>query len=120
MITKEEIRESLSKFKIKDIQFDLNGFCNGNCWYCPVKYEIQPARQNMSVSDVEKILNNIVQEKGNLIDANFMHIYTAHYNEIVLYPYFEDYLKLLKDRNINTMVLTNGMGLTPKVSRFIF
>lgn len=119
MITKDEIRESLNKFKITDIQFDLNGFCNSKCWYCPVKYDPQPIRQNMPIKDVEKILDNIISEKNKIISPNFMHIYTAHYNEIVLYPYFEDYLKLLSERNINTMVLTNGMGLTPKVSDLI-
>lgn len=119
MITKDEIRESLNKFQINDIQFDLNGFCNGKCWYCPVKYDSQPLRQNMPIKDVEKILDNIVEEKGKLLSPNFMHIYTAHYNEIVLYPYFEEYLKLLSERNINTMVLTNGMGLSQKVSDII-
>lgn len=120
MITKDSIRNSLEKFKIKSIQFDLNGFCNSHCWYCPVKYEPQPLRQNMPIKDVEKILDNIINEKGKLIDDKFYHIYTSHYNEIVLYPYFEDYLKLLKERNLHTSVLTNGVGLTPKISDLIF
>lgn len=119
MISREEIKENLSKFKIKNVQFDLNGFCNSKCWYCPVKYLPQPSRQNMPIKYVEKILDNIIAEKGNIIDPNFVHIYTAHYNEIVLYPYFEDYLKLLSDRGIYTMVLTNGVGLTPKVTDII-
>jgi radical SAM protein with 4Fe4S-binding SPASM domain len=119
MITKEEIRNSLEKFKIKSVQFDLNGFCNSKCWFCPVKYEPQPLRQNMPIKDVEKILDNIILEKGKMVDDSFHHIFTAHYNEIVLYPYFEDYLRMLEERNLYTSVLTNGVSLTPKVSDII-
>lgn len=115
-----EVRTYLKKFKIKDMQFDLNGVCNAKCWFCPVRYEDMPPRQNMPIKDVEKILDNMIAEKGNIVDPTFRHIYTAHYNEILLYPHYEEFLALLDERNLATMVLTNGVPLTPKMTDILF
>lgn len=105
---KSEIKSKLENIKIFDLQFDLNGVCNANCWFCPVKYEIAPSSSNMKIDDVRKILDDILSEKGKIIDLNFNHIYTAHYNEILLYPYLEEFLELLRERNLKTMILSNG------------
>lgn len=118
MITKEQIQKYLRDFKIRDVQFDLNGVCNAGCWFCPVKYETMPSRQNMPIVDVEKILDKIVSSKnsGGIVSRDFCHIYTAHYNEILLYPYFAEFLSLLENRGLFTMILTNGTTLTPKIA----
>lgn len=117
MITKGEIRNYLREFKITDIQFDLNGVCNAGCWFCPVKYETMPQRQNMPIQDVKNLLDKIIESKNTngIIGEKFCHIYTAHYNEILLYPHFEEFLVLLEERKLYTMVLTNGTTLTPKM-----
>lgn len=115
-MTKDEIKELLFKIQITDMQFDLNGVCNAGCWFCPVAYEIAPKRQNMDIRHVEQILNDVLSEKGRLVSENFKHIYTAHYNEILLYPDYEAFLVLLEERVLTTMVLTNGIALTPKMT----
>jgi len=93
---------------IEKIQLDLNGYCNANCWYCPVRYEPLPKYTNMSIKNVEIILDKISKYQDNVF------IYTSHYNEILLYPYLEDFFKLLKERKILTMILSNGINISPK------
>lgn len=112
-MTKDDIQSYLHQFQIHDLQLDLNGVCNAKCWFCPVAYETAPKHSNMSIENVKKILDNIVSQRGKLISENFKHIYTAHYNEILLYPHYEEFLQLLKERDLTTMVLTNGVTLTP-------
>jgi radical SAM protein with 4Fe4S-binding SPASM domain len=96
--------------KIKYIQFDPNGFCNAKCWYCPVRYEPLPKYQNMKISDVDIIFNKIINSK--FVDDDLL-VYTAHYNEFLLYPYIEEFFGVLRKYNIKTLVLSNGTNLTP-------
>lgn len=97
---------------ITTIQFDPNGFCNGKCWYCPIRYEKLPDYENMSIDNVRLILDKIIMRKGAEVSTDFF-VYTAHYNEILLYPYFKEFLDLLRERNLKTCVLSNGTNLTP-------
>jgi len=116
MITKEEIIRRLKAFEIKSVQFDVNGVCNANCWYCPVKYEKHPDRRNTPIQDVKIILDKILEKKGTLVSNLFRKVASCHYNEIVLYPYFEEYLQVLKDRNMQVKIFTNGISLTPNIT----
>lgn len=94
-------------------QLDLNGLCNAKCWYCPVKYEGNPEeyKTNTSIADLEIILKRIRESRS--VVRNFEHIYTCHYNEILLYPYFEEMLQLFRKYGFRTMILSNGTPLTP-------
>lgn len=96
---------------IETIQLDPNGFCNAKCWYCPVRYEKLPNHTNMSINDLYNILDKIIQSKYT-IDSPF--IYTAHYNEILLYPYLKKFLDLLRHFKLKTIILTNGTNLIPE------
>jgi len=97
---------------ITTIQLDPNGFCNAKCWYCPVRYEKLPDYNNMSVEDLTTILDKIVKRKGAEVSTDVF-VYTAHYNEILLYSYLKEFLDLLRTRNLKTMILSNGTNLTP-------
>jgi radical SAM protein with 4Fe4S-binding SPASM domain len=113
-----DIIEGLKNTKIKHIQLDLFGYCNAACWYCPVKYISQPSRtrKHMPVSLVEKILSGIHQERekeNGIISKSLTTIYSTHYGEILLYKYFEDFLKLLHKYNFTTVLYSNGSTLTP-------
>jgi len=112
------IKDSFSKYKIRDMQLDPNGLCNAGCWFCPVKYLGNPkeSQGQMPVDLLEKIFANIVSERrpDGLVDMGFNGFYTAHYNEILMYKYFEDLLKLCRKYNFIFMVLSNGTTLTPK------
>mgnify|MGYP003332279702 CR=1 FL=1 len=63
-------------------------------------YEGNPkqGKEVMSIELLEKIILNIVEErdKNGLVSKWFKTFYTAHYNEILLYPHFEDLLKICK------------------------
>jgi MoaA/NifB/PqqE/SkfB family radical SAM enzyme len=113
-----DIIEGLKNTKIKHIQLDLFGYCNAACWYCPVKYISQPSRtrKHMPVSLVEKILSDIHCEREKehgIISKSLTTIYSAHYGEILLYKYFEDFLKILHKYNLATVIYSNGTTLTP-------
>lgn len=63
----------------------------------------------------EKIIAELCSERnGGLVAPEFHFIYTAHYNEILLYRHFEQMVQTLRKYGIKTYVLTNGVPLTPE------
>ena len=112
-----KIKNEFNKHKISQLQLDPYGVCNAKCWYCPVKYKGNPieGREVMSVELLEKIIKNLIDERekpNGLVSKAFNGFYTAHYNEILLYPHFEELLKLCRKYKLVTMVLSNGVPLT--------
>ena len=122
-MTLEEILNKLSTQKIKMAQIDPFSYCNAKCWFCPVRYTPNPkeAIKHMEPELFEKIISDLVQEKreDGLVASDFHFIYTAHYNEVLLYKHFEEMVKILKKYNIKTYVLTNGVPLTPEKTDII-
>lgn len=99
-------------------QIDPFSYCNAGCWFCPVRYTPNPAdaKKHMPIDMFEKIIANLIEEKhkeDGLVDTAFDFIYTAHYNEILLYKHFSEMLDILKKYKVKTYVLTNGIPLTP-------
>lgn len=97
---------------IKLAQISPYDKCNGRCWYCPVRYYPQPETQHMPPDLFEKIIAEICANKGIIVSPTFDFIYTAHYNEILLYKYFPEMLETLRKYKIKTMILSNGMAFT--------
>lgn len=113
------VQEQFQKFKIHQIQLDPYGVCNARCWFCPVKYRGNPnhGKEVMSPELLRKIIKNLIEERnkeGGLVAKTFCGFYTAHYNEILLYPHFEELLKICKEYHLCFMVLSNGIPLTPE------
>jgi len=113
------IKEQFEKFKIHQMQLDPYGVCNARCWFCPVKYKGNPTngKEVMSVELLTKIIENLIEERekdNGLVHKNFGGFYTAHYNEILLYPHFEELLKICQKHRLCFMVLSNGVPLTPE------
>jgi len=75
------------QYKISMAQIDPNGLCNVGCWFCPVRYAENPLAQrtNMPIETFENIINQLMAGKGTYVAENFDFIYTAHYNEVLLY-----------------------------------
>jgi len=113
---KELILQKLMTTKIKMAQIDPFSFCNAKCWFCPVKYKSNPKEtiKHMSPDVFEKIISEMCQERDQkgIVAPDFHFIYTAHYNEILLYKYFENMCEILRKYKIKTYVLTNGIPLT--------
>lgn len=111
-----QIKEKISTHKIRNLQLDPNGSCNAGCWFCPVRYVGNPpdAKNQMPVDLLEKIFDDIIYERdnGTLVDKRFNGFYTSHYNEILLYKYFEDLLKIARKHKLIFMVLSNGTPLS--------
>ncbi len=99
---------------IRIAQISPFDYCNNKCWYCPTRYHEQPKEyiQHMSPELFEKVIKNIVEEKGKIVSSDFNFIYTGMYNEILLYKYFPEMLEILRKYGIKTMVLTNGTTIT--------
>jgi hypothetical protein len=113
------IKKAFQDNKIHQLQLDPFGVCNAKCWFCPVKYntEHNAGREVMSPELLEKIISNLIEERdkpNGLVSPNFGGFYTAHYNEILLYPHFEELLQICQKYKLCFMVLSNGMPLTPK------
>jgi len=113
------IKENLKKFKITDAQIDPFGYCNAKCWFCPVAYEGNPKEtaKHMPIDILDKIFSELHKEKNKedgVVDKNFHHFYTAHYNEVLLYKYLEEMLFLADYYGFKTMILSNGINLTEK------
>lgn len=115
----EYIKEQFRIHKIRQMQLDPYGVCNARCWFCPVRYRGNPdsGKEVMSPELLRKIIENIISERekpDGLVDKNFGGFYTAHYNEILLYPHFEELLKICQEYRLCFMVLSNGIPLTPQ------
>lgn len=113
------IREQFKQFKIHQMQLDPYGVCNARCWFCPVKYKGNPTsgKEVMSPELLRKIIENLIEERekeDGLVHKHFGGFYTAHYNEILLYPHFEELLKICQEYRLCFMVLSNGIPLTPE------
>lgn len=106
---------------IKFIQLDPNGLCNAGCWFCPVAYEENPevGRKTMDPSDIRYIVEQITKGKGDFVDPEFFFVYTAHYNEVLIYKYFKEMLDIFREYKLGTMVLTNGIALTKEKTDLI-
>lgn len=115
----DKIKNEFNKYKISQLQLDPYGVCNAKCWFCPVKYKGNPieGKDVMSPELLEKIIKNLIDERekpNGLVSKSFNGFYTAHYNEVLLYPHFEELLKLCRKYKLVTMVLSNGIPLTPE------
>lgn len=113
------VQEQFQKFKIHQMQLDPYGVCNARCWFCPVKYKGNPdhGKEIMSPELLRKIIENLIEERNKengLVSKSFGGFYTAHYNEILLYPHFEELLKICQEYKLCFMVLSNGIPLTPE------
>jgi sulfatase maturation enzyme AslB (radical SAM superfamily) len=100
---------------IKIAQISPFDYCNNKCWYCPVKYYDQPKEyiRHTEPELLEKIIKNLVEEKGKLVSEKFDFIYTGQYNEIILYKYLKEVLEILRKYGIKTILLSNGVAFTP-------
>lgn len=99
---------------IKLVQLDPNGLCNLGCWFCPVAYEENPVigRNTMPIETIRSIIEQLKDGIGDFVDPSFNFIYTAHYNEVLLYKHFKEMLDLFREYKIRTIILTNGSPLT--------
>jgi hypothetical protein len=110
----DEIKATLKSTQISAAQIDPFGYCNAKCWFCPVRYESNPdsGKKQMPPELLEKILSNLVSERSGLVSPAFAYFYTAHYNEVLLYKYFEELCQLAVKYNLHHMILSNGTTLT--------
>jgi hypothetical protein len=113
------IQKQFQIYKIRQLQLDPFGICNAKCWFCPVKYIGNSAngKEIMSPELLEKIIKNLIDERekpNGLVHKKFRTFYTAHYNEILLYPHFEQLLQICQKYRLQFIVLSNGIPLTPQ------
>lgn len=100
---------------ITTAQIDPNGLCNSKCWFCPVAYEPNPknARMNMPLETIDNILKQLHEGIGDFVDPNYGYFWPSHFNEVLLYPQFEEMLEIYKKYNFPIVLFSNGVNLTP-------
>jgi len=106
---------------IKIVQLDPNGLCNAKCWYCPVAYGGNPqiGKKNMDIDVLINILDQLDSGRGDFVDPNFNVIYSAHYNEIFLYPNFKEMIQAYDKYKLTTVLFSNGTTLNKDKIDFI-
>ena len=109
------ILKRLLKYKIRGFQLDPNGVCDNKCWYCPNKYTKidKKYKVTMSLDVMESILKQLSVRDNFLVYPHLVHVFTAHYNEVLLYEHFEEMLALFEKYRFYLPLLTNGVPLTP-------
>jgi len=97
-------------------QIDPNGVCNAKCWFCPVAYAPNPdiGKKTMPIEMFRSLITQLHEGKGDFVSPRFNGIYTAHYNEVLMYPHLEEMFEILREFNLGTLILSNGTTLTPK------
>lgn len=110
---RDEILACLQNTPLRIGQIDVNGKCNAKCWYCPVRYEGNPAEfaVQMPLETLDEILGKL--RSSPLIPADFRFLYTCHYNEVLLYRHFAELPGIFRKHGFATMILSNGTPLTP-------
>ena len=68
----------------------------------------------MELGELENILSQLHNGKGDFVDPNLTNIFTANYNEVLLYKNFEEMFELYKKYGFTINILTNGTPLTKK------
>ncbi len=68
----------------------------------------------MELGELENILSQLHNGKRDFVDPNLKHIYTANYNEVLLYKNFEEMFDLYRKYGFTINILTNGTPLTKK------
>lgn len=116
-----EIQSNLNNAKISLVQLDPFGFCNSKCYFCPVKYHGNPRREMVQMDKLvlEKVLDELDDERGKIVSGSFDLVYTSHYNEVILYKGFRTLLSLLRSHGMKTIILTNGVALDADKRRTI-
>jgi radical SAM protein with 4Fe4S-binding SPASM domain len=106
---------------IKIVQLDPNGLCNAKCWYCPVAYGGNPkiGKKNMDIDVLINILDQLEVGRGDFVDPNFNLVYSAHYNEIFLYPNFKEMIQTYGKYKLTTTLFSNGTTLNKDKIDFI-
>jgi hypothetical protein len=64
----------------------------------------------MPISLLRHVIEQFVKCKGSLVVDNFHHIWTGHYNEILLYRHFAVFLDILREFGLCTTILSNGLN----------
>jgi radical SAM protein with 4Fe4S-binding SPASM domain len=106
----------MTEYKISMAQIDPNGTCNSRCWFCPVAYVPNPekGRKTMPIELFDSLIRQLTEGKGRFVADSFNGIYTAHYNEVLLYAYFDEMLEVLRRYHLGTLILSNGTPLSKK------
>jgi MoaA/NifB/PqqE/SkfB family radical SAM enzyme len=104
----------MNDYLIKAVQLDVNGICNSSCWFCPVAYAGNPksAIRDMPLSEIENIFIQLTEGKGDFVDPKLSIVFSANYNEVLLYKEFDAMMDLYAKYNFQTNILTNGVNLT--------
>ena len=104
----------LKSEKIQSLQLDPFGFCNNGCWFCPRGYVPNPRiyRQHMPVDLLDHVLGQFFAAKGGVVSPFFWHVFSCHYNEVLLYKFFPEFIGLLGKYGFCTTILSNGTTLT--------
>jgi radical SAM protein with 4Fe4S-binding SPASM domain len=113
----------MKKQMIRHINIDPNGLCNAKCWYCPIAYVGNPKdnKKNMSIETMENILKQVTDGIGDFVFVGEERLVNnpIHYNEVLLYPYFEEMLQLHRKYNIEIFLFSNGVNLTKEKTDII-
>ena len=117
MLTFNQVRMRCLTWKIRELQLDPFGYCQAKCWFCPVAYKPNPkeGKQHMSVEVLENLIVQLLEEKekkDGVVHERFNGMYTAHYNEVLLYKHLVSFFELLQKHKLSVMILSNGLSLT--------
>ena len=106
---------------IKVLEIDPNGLCNAKCWYCPVAYGGNPeiGRKNMPIEVLINVLEQLDKGRGDFVDPGFKTVINAHYNEVLLYPYFKEMIEAYRKYGLKMILFSNGTTLTKEKVDFI-
>lgn len=117
--SRDEILTRLRDTPLRMGQIDVNGKCNAKCWYCPVKYQGNPAEfaVQMPLDRLDQILGNL--RASPLIPDDLRFLYTSHYNEVLIYKHFAGLIEAFRRHGFATMILSNGTPLTPEKTDLI-
>ena len=91
-------------------QIEITNHCNLNCSYCPRTF----MKRKLGIMDKQ-----VIDIVSNKIKNNTVRLH--HYGESLIAPSVVYYaIKVFKEKNINTILNTNGTLLTPEVTRQLF
>jgi MoaA/NifB/PqqE/SkfB family radical SAM enzyme len=95
-------------FNLLSVEIDPNTVCNHACLYCPVA--VEPRKKDEMK---EELFDEILSQLERFKCDTKISVCLCAYNEVTLDKRYPDFVRKIKDKGFNHIIISNGSNLNP-------